>query len=160
MQHLLDFTIILEMDAPPDPSDPPMLGELLFTLPQGIAHDVRSLEDIVNFDQMPVISGRWVDFTRMDRIRIKLDNSNTIKKRSYTFQFPVFVPKKMPASNIWVVSLCGLDGGCWSPYDADVLLNFPIAGFQIGEIHPLAAQDEEAAAGSLVVAVIAALLAF
>ena len=37
--------------------------------------------------------------------------------------------------------MCGIGGGCSSPNDQDVLLNFPLAGFQIGEIHPLTQQQ-------------------
>jgi hypothetical protein len=43
----------------------------------------------------------------------------------------------LPIQTGWVVSICSTNGGCSSPGDTDVMLNFPLAGFQVGDVHPL-----------------------
>jgi len=161
----VEFVLTFEQDVPPDPSDAPVIGEILFTLPTGFVHDIRTIGDVTNSDDMwEPPGGMKVDFTQLDRVRITVDNgqytdepeiAKIIKKNSYAFSFPVIVPMIMPTTNIWVVSVCGIGGGCSSPNDADVLLSFPLAGFQIGQVHPLTGRKPvSAAAGFAVLAFI------
>jgi len=166
--YLLEFTISIEQDVPSDPAYPPMIGEILFTLPEGFVHDIQTVSDFTNADELfEPLSKRVVDFTMQDRVRFKVDNGQyadspatplIIKKNMYSFRFPVIVPKQMPAKNIWFVSICDIDEGCSSPDDASVLLNFPIAGFQIGETHKLTKPKAISFTSLLSTAAIAALL--
>lgn len=157
----VEFVLTFEQDVPPDPSDAPVIGEILFTLPPGFVHDIRTIGDVSNQDDIwEPPGGRKVDFTMLDRVRITVDNgqytddpniAKIIKKNSYAFNFPIIVPMIIPTTNIWVVSVCGIGGGCASPNDADVKLSFPLAGFQIGEVHPLTGRKPIAAAGAFAV---------
>merc|ERR1711972_1053257 len=49
--------------------------------------------------------------------------------------FPVVVPQAVPPKNIWFISLCR-SRECERPQDADVSVNFPIAGFNLYEVSP------------------------
>jgi hypothetical protein len=154
------FLINVENPIPPDPSDPPLIGELLFTLPRGFVHDIRSINDVKNEAQSGGTlseppTGPIIDYTQMDRVRIAVNNgqydppevdssgnktkpaTNQIQKGTYAFRFPVVVPEIIDPWNVWVVSICSTNGGCSSPGDTDVMLNFPLAGFQDGDVHPL-----------------------
>jgi hypothetical protein len=154
------FLINVENPIPPDPSDPPLIGELLFTLPRGFVHDIRSINDVKNEAQSggklsEPTTGPIIDYTQMDRVRIAVNNgqydppevdssgnktkpaTNQIQKGTYAFRFPVVVPEIIDPWNVWVVSICSTNGGCSSPGDTDVMLNFPLAGFQVGDVHPL-----------------------
>jgi hypothetical protein len=164
----VEFTLNFEQDVPTDPSDPPKIGEILFTIPRGFVHDIRTISDVTNVnDLFEPPGGPIIDYTQMDRVRIKVDNGQyqpptagagnntqptalTIKgKTSYAFRFPVIVPRIIDPWNIWVVSVCDINGGCSSPEDSGVKLNFPLAGFQVGDIHPLTARRPQADAGML-----------
>jgi hypothetical protein len=155
--QLVEFTLQFDQDVPDDPEDPPVIGEILFTLPTGFVHDIRTINDFQqgSTEIWEPPSGPQVDYTQLDRVRFAVDNgqlsedptrAKIIKKAAYQFRFPVIVPMIMPTTNIWVVSVCGIGGGCSSPNDQDVLLNFPLAGFQIGEIHPLTQQQRVSSA--------------
>jgi hypothetical protein len=155
------FLLNFDNPVPPDPSDPPLIGELLFTLPRGFVHDIRTISDVKNEGQTgqnlhEPPTGPIIDYTQMDRVRVAVDNgqyqppevdnknpnqtrptTNQIQKGTYAFRFPVIVPEIIDPWNIWVVSICNTNGGCSSPGDTDVLLNFPLAGFNVGDVHPL-----------------------
>jgi len=170
---LVTFVLSFEQDVPPDPAEPPVIANILFTLPKGFMHDIRTMNDF-QYDQeweLHEPPGTMVFFQQLDRVRIRVDNGQwtnevkTIVKRAYSFSFPVIVPEIIPATNIWIVSVCKTnklangtfdDGGCMSPDDSSVLLNFPLAGFQIGDTHPHTKRTRVSAAGGL--AVLAALL--
>ena len=73
------FLINVENPIPPDPSDPPLIGELLFTLPRGFVHDIRSINDVKNEAQSggrlsEPPTGPIIDYTQMDRVRIAVNN--------------------------------------------------------------------------------------
>jgi hypothetical protein len=154
------FLLQFDNPVPPDPSDPPLIGELLFTLPRGFVHDIRTISDVKNEAQTggklhEPTTGPIIDYTQMDRVRVAVNNgqydepevdskgnstkptTQQIQKGTYAFRFPVIVPEIIDPWNIWVVSICNTNGGCSSPGDTDVLLNFPLAGFQIGDVHPM-----------------------
>merc|ERR1712025_690753 len=166
------FRLQFDNPVPPDPSDPPLIGELLFTLPRGFVHDIRTISDVVNQGNGggPGLhepqTGPIIDYTQMDRIRVAVNNgqydepevdskqpnktkpaTNQIQKGTYAFRFPVIVPEIIDPWNICVVSICNTNGGCSSPGDTDVLLNFPLAGFQIGDVHPLTSKKAVSFAG-------------
>merc|ERR1712139_131721 len=42
------FVLNFDNPVPPDPSGPPLIGELLFTLPRGFVHDVQKITDVKN----------------------------------------------------------------------------------------------------------------
>ena len=69
---------------------------------------------------------------------------------TYTMRFPVIIPSRMPAYNIWAIALCQhfylqeltngttltLPSNCYNMTGPDVVAVIPEAGFQNGEIHP------------------------
>lgn len=164
---LVTFILSFEQDVPPDPAEPPVIGNILFTLPTGFMHDIRTTADVQydpEWELHEPPGGPKIHFKQLDRVRITVDNGQysdevkTIVKRAYSFSFPVIVPEIIPATNIWIVSVCSTeDGGCMSPQDSSVLLNFPLAGFQIGDTHPHTKRTRVSSAGGL--AVLAALFA-
>merc|ERR1711869_2891 len=110
-------------------------------------------------------TGPIIDYTQMDRVRVAVNNgqydepevdskgnstkptTQQIQKGTYAFRFPVVVPEIIDPWNVWVVSICNTNGGCSSPGDTDVLLNFPLAGFQVGDVHPLTSKKAVSFAG-------------
>jgi hypothetical protein len=103
---------------------------------------VESVKDVENLKALPVdestssTGGEWVDFTRLDSIKIYVDNKVKIPKGEYWLRFPVYVPLQITAHNVWYVSFCGVTGGCGSRDDSGVIVSLPMAGFDVGEAHP------------------------
>jgi len=166
---VVTFLLSFEQDVPPDPAEPPVIGNILFTLPKGFMHDIRVPNDFMyDSDWAPFAEigggGPKIHYKQLDRVRLTVDNGQysdevkTIIKKQYSFSFPVIIPEIIPTTNIWTVSVCSTeDGGCMSPEDSSVLLNFPLAGFQIGDTHPHTKRTRVSAAGGI--AVLAALIA-
>jgi hypothetical protein len=165
---VVTFLLSFEQDVPPDPAEPPVIGNILFTLPKGFMHDIRVPNDFMyDSDWAPFAEigggGPKIHYKQLDRVRLTVDNGQysdevkTIIKKQYSFSFPVIIPEIIPTTNIWTVSVCSTeDGGCMSPEDSSVLLNFPLAGFQIGDTHPHTKRTRVSAAGGI--AVLAALI--
>jgi len=116
------------------------LKALLVTLPELFQHDVQIPIDVQNLNpRFPLAPGLdWADTEEPDRIRIFLDDSEdvtTIPADTYRFSFPVLMPPDVPRKNIWFISLCD-DRTCKQPSDAQVLVSFPMAGFNLYDVAP------------------------
>jgi hypothetical protein len=114
---------------------------MLISLPAGFIHDIQTWRDIQSLNKrFPVATGNWADFSNTELIRIRVDvvqEDTVIPAGTYTFNFPVLVPccsaEEMPDSNVWYLSLCS-DQTCWDKEDSSVMVTFPLAGFQLGEL--------------------------
>merc|ERR1719148_154255 len=65
---------------------------------------------------------------------------------SYRFQFPVWVPGRMPRNNVWLITLCGpahlaKGGACLNENSPRAFVTFPLSGFELNEVHPSTAND-------------------
>lgn len=123
------------------PDNPPLiLSEVLITFPQGFVHAIETSRDFESLnEEFPIDRGNpnWLDYTQMDRIRVRLALDVDFKTGEYRFNFPVYVPQQMPPYNVWMTSMCKEGaGGCKTPSDSSVVVTFPVAGFKIGQPHP------------------------
>jgi hypothetical protein len=125
--------------------DTEMVKALLITFPDNFIHDIQKPTDVRNLNKrFPVAASTdWADTLHTDRIKILLDDTDdvtTIMADTYKFNFPVLVPcctqADMPRDNVWYLSLCQ-SRSCRKPTDTgSVLVAFPMAGFNLGELSP------------------------
>merc|ERR1719443_1315904 len=88
-----------------------------------------------------VESSGWLDFSNPSRIRMKLDTeqSATLAPGRYRWEYPIYVPPRLPAYNIWTMTFCRPAEGddphdtCFSNDDSTVIVSFPMAGFDVGQ---------------------------
>jgi hypothetical protein len=134
--------------------DTDKIKALLITFPDNFIHDIQKPTDVKNLNKkFPVAASQdWADTGQVDRIKILLDDSDdttTIVADTYKFNFTVLVPcctsADMPRNNVWDLSLCQ-DRSCRKPTGPNVLVSFPMAGFNLGELSPEARRRSEGAA--------------
>lgn len=123
-------------------ADTDQLKALLITFPpNSFVHDVQQPTDVQSLNRyFPVASGaNWAQTSEPTMIKIFMDDTEdytTIAAGTYPFQFPVLVPPdEMPQENIWHLSLCDTRD-CGSIDHRNVLADFPMAGFAMGEQSP------------------------
>jgi len=118
------------------------LKALLFIFPPNFIHQVVRAGDVQNLNRMfPVaVSEDWADWELQDRMKVLLENTaatpTQVPAGSYRWSFPILVPPSasdMPRWNYWQLCLC-TTRACKEPGDANVLVTFPLAGFQIGQV--------------------------
>mmetsp|Transcript_11515 Transcript_11515/g.25583 ORF Transcript_11515/g.25583 Transcript_11515/m.25583 type:complete len:300 (-) Transcript_11515:48-947(-) len=118
------------------------ISSILVSLPSGFSHAISTEADVETFTSDPngkwVASGRWLTYGEPGRFRVEVVPSN-LTRNEYKMRFPVLIPPVVPARNVWMVSLCGIDSTtgerCFSYTDRAAFLTWPIAGFEIGEVH-------------------------
>jgi hypothetical protein len=129
------------LEALPE-KDPPEIAEILITMPDDFEHTVKTNRDIAGINEaLPIKSGpNWLDFENVKYLRIILDKekTKTLARGTYNFVFPALIPQPlMPPRNFWTLSLCSSsEGGCRSRDDPSVIVTFPFAGFQYGDVNP------------------------
>lgn len=129
--------------------NPPRISQILILFPPDVVQSVqrRSHVNVMN-EQLPLRSqpADWLDFMEDDRLRIFLDPNTTaarMKTGRYSFTFPALIPNRMPPFNVWQMTICiemfdehGRETGCDHPTDKAAVVTFPLAGFNLGEVHP------------------------
>eukprot|EP00927_Polykrikos_kofoidii_P054149 TRINITY_DN48622_c0_g1_i1.p1 TRINITY_DN48622_c0_g1~~TRINITY_DN48622_c0_g1_i1.p1 ORF type:complete len:3075 (+),score=329.05 TRINITY_DN48622_c0_g1_i1:114-9338(+) len=115
------------------------IGGICIVLPQHFAHSVERSGSIVDSNKdLPVFNkDKRVNFSMENELLLQLDPKKSIPEGNYSFQFPVVIPNRMPAFNVWQLLLClyrNTTGGesCAQPSSPDVLMKIPMAGFPIG----------------------------
>jgi hypothetical protein len=132
--------------------DPPEIAEILITCPDDFEHTVKTPRDITGMSpDLPLEEGNdWLDIENVKYIRIKLDKekTKTLRQGTYSFVFPALIPQPlMPPRNFWTLSVCrSSKDGCRSMHDEAVIVTFPFAGFQYGDVNPKSLRQ---AAGAL-----------
>jgi hypothetical protein len=112
---------------------------VMFTFPQNFKHAIIRPSEVTNNNPaFPVdtedIGGwaKYIGFT--DKIKVVLFPGVNIPKGEYSWSFPVKLPfSVMPAINVWQFSACKKKA-CELPEDKHVMVNFPMQGFEMGEI--------------------------
>jgi hypothetical protein len=97
---------------------------------------------------LPLMRGSsWLDYSSHTRVRVHLNEQETqvLPVGWYRFSFPVMVPARMPAYNIWLLTVCGPvtpehTAPCSGSDDPRSLVTFPLRGFDLGQTHPLGSQ--------------------
>lgn len=131
------------LETLPDPiiAEFQQVGEILITLPSGFLHLVEIESDFSSTNEdLPKRRKGWLDYMKKNQVRVSLDLNQTgswapMKSGKYEFRFPVLVPMLLPAVNVWHISLCSpsYPNGCTRLSDPNVLLSFPMAGFNFGD---------------------------
>jgi len=138
-------TLGFELSAKLPEVDPPWIYELCITVPPDFSQEVQEDTHVeLSGIQLPTRrDAQFLDFANPSRLGILLDPKQTkaLEPGEYRIRFPARVPTRMPANNVWLLTLCsnpklkGLDG-CNGPDSAAAMVTFPFLGFNLGEMHP------------------------
>jgi hypothetical protein len=110
------------------------LQAVLILMPMGFHHKIDQLSDIaVNFP-VSSIDGPWAETWAgyLLRVYVNIEPGKHLQKGRYSVSFNAVVPSKMPALNVWRVSLC-TSRTCDGPDHPGTALTFAIPGFTIGQ---------------------------
>merc|ERR1719158_1755675 len=111
---------------------------LLIQFPEGFIHNIQKASDVLNENpDFPIAEGEWAYYGSLSAIKILVQETTslgTIPVGTYSFSFPVQVPGAgVPRINVWRLSMCE-SATCRDHEDPEVLVSFPIAGFNIGQV--------------------------
>lgn len=128
-------------DMPELVLSPPIVAELVFTVPPDFFHAVTRAAQVEQMaDLLPLIPGdtEWIDFSNPTRVNIFLDQQAMQVKTPglFRFQIPVMVPGRMPNNNLWTLTLCSpspTNASCTGPEDPRMMVVFPMSGFALNE---------------------------
>jgi len=146
--RLSSVTLGFELTAELPENDPPWVYELCITVPQDFSQEVqRNTHVELSGVQLPTRKDSpFLDFSSPSRLRILLDPQETkvLEPGKYRIKFPARVPARMPANNVWLLTLCSnpeLHGvaGCNGPDSPAAMVTMPFPGFDLGETHPSSA---------------------
>merc|ERR1711976_534464 len=90
----------------------------------------------------PHRTGQKIDNEDSRSLRMFFDTSETrsLPVGKYRWSFPVFVPVKLPAYNVFVLTICGEvtsaanNVTCGDPRGPRTLVSFPLPGFNHGDV--------------------------
>lgn len=132
------------------PKDPPIISEVVVTVPLAFEQIVRrgSQIEVVGLPLPLRTAGPWLAVDRPRQVVLRMDEIKvkTLTPGRYRFAFPVLLPSQMPPYNVFHITLCGpnTDGTnstcSGDPQDPRALTTFPLAGFALGEVSPGAVQ--------------------
>jgi hypothetical protein len=147
-----------ELLSPLPPENPkeyklPIMYEAVITVPVDFQQTVQKLSHIEVMQgslPMPIDqAGTWLVNTDPKRLRIFFDEkqTKTLATGRYRWTFPVFVPARLPAYNVFLMTICsrmdnstGANSTCNGPLDERALVTFPYPGFNLFQQHPGASQ--------------------
>jgi hypothetical protein len=141
----LGFELLQELPE----EDPPTMSELVVEVPRDFQQQIfRAAHFEMSGTDLPVRDGAWLDVSHPQRVRVLLDEAQTkvLPVGQYGFSFPVMLPARMPAYNVWLLTVCGPaptgvnESSCTGSEDPRALVSYPMAGFALGETHPSAVQ--------------------
>lgn len=119
--------------------DPPIMSEVIVQLPPDFKQQVTRPAQVETMSQPIPYADNWLDATNPTRLRLLLDGAQTayLQQGKYRFQFPILVPARMPAYNVWLITICSptaTNATCSGPDDPRALVTFPLAGFAMGQV--------------------------
>merc|ERR1712014_546562 len=131
------------LQALPD-IDPPIMSEIVVEVPRDFQQQVfRSSHFEMSGSNLPVRPAPWLESSNPSRLGVLLDETatRTLRQGQYIFTFPVLLPARMPAYNVWLMTVCGprtsvSNRSCTGSNDPRALVVFPLPGFELGEDHP------------------------
>jgi len=143
----LGFQLVDLLPEETEEFSPPIMQELVITMPQDFQQTVQKLSHIeVMHGSMPLpyAPGTWLVNNDPKQLRIFFDPLKTkiLDIGRYKWTFPIFVPARLPAYNIFTMTICGPNtdnSTCNGPHDPRALVTFPWPGFNHGDVHPAAA---------------------
>jgi len=121
---------------------PPTMAEVVVLVPQDFEQRVKRPSHLEwQADQLPLASsGNKINNEDPRRLRLSLDPSKTatLPVAKYRWSFPVYVPARMPAYNVFVMTICSprtaaKNVTCGDPTGPRTLVNFPMPGFNHGQ---------------------------
>jgi hypothetical protein len=146
-----------ELLVPLPPENPeeyklPVMYEAVIEVPNDFTQNVQKLSHIelmAGSNPLPIdASTTWLVNTDPKRLRIFFDEDKTkvLGVGRYKWTFPVMVPARLPAYNVFTMTICergppnstGANATCNGAFDKRALVTFPFPGFNIGDRHPAA----------------------
>jgi len=137
-----------ELLVPLPAKDPPVVSEIVVTVPQTMEQTVTRASHIEILGlPFPFREGTWLNVQDPRKVKLLLDEQKveTLEVGKYRVAFPILLPTRMPKYNVYHVSLCernprqGDNTTCsGDPQDPRVITTFPLAGFALGQEHPSA----------------------
>lgn len=127
-------------------NDPPTMTEVVVTVPKDFTQQVfapRHIEVVGNAPLPRVEEGTWVDNTNPRKLTIFFDpdQTATLAPAQYKFSFPITIPARLPAYNVYIMTICGPSTSnetCYGPDAERALLSLVWPGFNLGDVHPSA----------------------
>eukprot|EP00929_Paragymnodinium_shiwhaense_P030622 TRINITY_DN1731_c0_g1_i1.p1 TRINITY_DN1731_c0_g1~~TRINITY_DN1731_c0_g1_i1.p1 ORF type:complete len:3325 (+),score=634.57 TRINITY_DN1731_c0_g1_i1:113-10087(+) len=122
--------------------NPPIMSEVVLTVPQDFQQSVRRTSHIeVLGEPLPLREGTWLDNSDPRSLRMFFDHDKvqTLAPGRYRWTFPVSVPIRLPSYNVYTMTICRpstTNATCTGPRDPRALVAFPYPGFNLGEIGP------------------------
>jgi len=129
---------------------------VLLQIPEGFFHVITSPLDVVNLNSRFPLMQDWVQFDRRGmaasyfgpdldprKVRILRDETKRVPAGTMGWAFPVSVPLRLPADNIWRLALCSVPS-CNSTNDTpSIAVSFVIPGFLHNEVSVVQGYDPE-----------------
>lgn len=148
-----DVTVAIERNV---------VSAVLITLPENFVHNVGGSDGLVisnEANEAMRLQVQSVDTSVQDRLTILMDTTLSVPEGRFRFSFPATVPQKMPAYNVWQVTLCrnrnttGVGAACTQAYGPGALVTFPVPGFRhsdapVGSAAAARARLDSAASGA------------
>eukprot|EP00927_Polykrikos_kofoidii_P043809 TRINITY_DN37909_c0_g1_i1.p1 TRINITY_DN37909_c0_g1~~TRINITY_DN37909_c0_g1_i1.p1 ORF type:complete len:2477 (+),score=440.02 TRINITY_DN37909_c0_g1_i1:179-7432(+) len=130
------------LDALPE-VNPPLMGEVVVFVPRDFVQNVKRTLHIESLGRtLPLAQGSWLDNSNKDRLRLFFDPALTrnLTPGRYRWSFPVAVPSRLPAYNVFVMTICtpaSTNQSCTGPDDPRALVTFPWPSFNQDEPPPV-----------------------